>query len=179
MHRLPEAIFFNGTPIRKQTYLFQPPPTKTCNQRQTKDKCPASCASRGVLSLGALGCLFSVQESRETVYACISQRLFNVSRSGTYQPIFPDDVIVPPPAPTPASCRIRTTQIYQGVFLFPFFQADSAYSLLLSSPQIKQKMYVDLQILYASLCTIHIPHLKVFPSLGQKVTCIFSVKNPH
>lgn len=118
MHRLPEAIFFfNGTPIRKQTYLFQPLPTKTCNQRQTKDKYPASCASRGVLSLGTLGCLFSVQESRETVYGCISQRLFNTSRSGTYQPIFPDDVIVPPPLPLPESEQHRSIR---ASFYFPF-----------------------------------------------------------
>lgn len=59
-----------------------------------------------------------------------------------------------PPAPAPARCRIRTTQIYQGVFLFSFFQADYAFPLLPSSPQIKQNMFVDLQILFASLCTI-------------------------
>lgn len=167
-------FFFYGTPIRKQIYLFQPPPTKTCNQRQEKD--PVHLVG---FSPWVHWDVCSVYQKADEQYILVTtQLLLKASSSGTYQPIFPDDVLASSPAT--ARCRIRTTQSYQGLFLVPFFQADSAFSLLPSSPPNKTKHVCrSSNTLCISLYHFHIPHLQVFPSLGQKVTCVFSVKHPR
>lgn len=110
--------FFMGHPLENRFIYFNHHQQKPV----TRGKPRILCISWGSLPGYTLGCLFSVSESRWTVYTCI----YSSNNSAITQGVKLWDLSAHLPwwcacPPATARCRIRTTQIYQGLFLVPFF----------------------------------------------------------
>lgn len=169
--------FFMGHPLENRFIYFNHHQQKPV----TRGKPRILCISWGSLPGYTLGCLFSVSESRWTVYTCI----YSSNNSAITQGVKLWDLSAHLPwwcacPPATARCRIRTTQIYQGLFLVPFFPGLLCILFITISPPPNKTKHVcrSSNTLCISLYHFHIPHFQVFPSLGRKVTCVFSVKHP-
>lgn len=112
----------------------------------------------------------SVQCIRKQMNSIYLSQLSYYSRCQALGLISPSSLIMCLPPCHRQMQNQNNTDLSGPLFSSFFFQAYSAFSLLPSSPpQIKQNMYVDLQILYASVCTTSTFHIsKCFQALVEK-----------
>lgn len=145
---------------------------------KTKGRCPASCASRGVIFLGTTGCLVNVLEGKWMVYACNTQCLlkhweaWDISVCLYWQCA----------CSHPARCRIRNnTDLSEPLPPAPFHFPGWLCSLIITTFPSNKSEHASRS--WNNFIHLSVPFLySTFPSVpkpfGQKVTCSVSVKYP-